>query len=281
MLQTTFWGYAALALLSTAGTVAAPTDRRAASESSIEASTQTSHGPLDSTESADATGYRYNNKVLLFRHGEKRSDTSIGLSEKGKKRAQCLRKKLGKKSRHNIGLILAEAYNPDTGKRRRPFDTVKGLAHDLGLKVDLSCEADDFECVSDRVEDYARSGGKGDIAICWKHSYLHKIARELGAKKTAPYPDDRYDIIWTLTRRRIVRKESEQCPGLDPVLRHDPDLEIDIGAEAGLDNDEEDEEDFVNDDDHEEEDEQDLEDLVEQYIRQAEEQINFGLAELD
>lgn len=36
--------------------------------------------------------YRYNNKVLLFRHGEKRSDSSIGLSVKGKKRAQCLRK---------------------------------------------------------------------------------------------------------------------------------------------------------------------------------------------
>ncbi|BGP57833.1 hypothetical protein JCM8202_002488 [Rhodotorula sphaerocarpa] len=211
--------------------------------------------------------YRYNNKVLLFRHGEKRSDSSIGLSVKGKKRAQCLRKKLGKQSRHNIGLILAEGFNPDTGKRRRPYDTVKHLARDLGLKVDVSCEVDDFDCVRERVEEYARSGGKGDIAVCWKHSYLHKIARELGAKKTAPYPDDRFDIIWTLTRRRIVRKESEQCPGLDPVVRHDPDLEIKEEADC------ESELAFSLEEDEPNEDE---EALMEGYLGQADEQISFG-----
>ncbi|KAG0663369.1 hypothetical protein C6P46_002708 [Rhodotorula mucilaginosa] len=266
-----FWSYTALAFLTAAGTFAAPTssaDRR------IEASS-TSNPDFDAN--IEATGYRYNNKILLFRHGEKRSDSSIGLSEKGKKRAQCLRKKLGKHSRHNIGLILAEAYNPSTGKRRRPYDTVKSLARDLGLKVDLSCEADDFECVSERVEEYAKRGGKGDVAICWKHSYLHKIARELGAKKTAPYPDDRYDIIWTLTRRRIVRKESEQCPGLDPVVRrHDPDLEVGIGEEAVVEEEEEEEE--------EAEDNESLEDLVfEEFVHGAEkeEQFSFGLNELD
>lgn len=176
----------------------------------------------------------------------------------------------------------------------------------MGLKVDLSCEADDFECVSERVEEYAKRGGKGDVAICWvglsralfsltqttvllcgelisshpprqKHSYLHKIARELGAKKTAPYPDDRYDIIWTLTRRRIVRKESEQCPGLDPVVRrHDPDLEVGIGEEAVVEEEEEEEE--------EAEDNESLEDLVfEEFVHGAEkeEQFSFGLNELD
>ena len=176
----------------------------------------------------------------------------------------------------------------------------------MSLKVDLSCEADDFECVSERVEEYAKKGGKGDVAICWvglsgvsfaqttvllcgelisshpprqKHSYLHKIARELGAKKTAPYPDDRYDIIWTLTRRRIVRKESEQCPGLDPVVRrHDPDLEIGIGIgeEAVVEEEEEEEE--------EAEDNESLEDLVfEEFVHGAEkaEQFSFGLNELD
>ena len=114
-----------------------------------------------------------------------------------------------------------------------------------------------------------------------KHSYLHKIARELGAKKTAPYPDDRYDIIWTLTRRRIVRKESEQCPGLDPVVRRhdDPDLEIgeEVAAAVGKEEEEEEEE-------AAEEDES-LEDLVyeEEYVHGAEEaeQFSFGLNDLD
>ncbi|GAA5984374.1 hypothetical protein JCM10908_003321 [Rhodotorula pacifica] len=273
-MHTSFLSYTALALLSTA-TLAAPATERAVSiqRASTSADRQVEAPYSDFKEDdVENTGYRYNNKVLLFRHGEKRSDSSIGLSLKGKKRAQCLRRKLGKKSRHNIGLILAEAYNPDTGKRRRPFDTVKSLAHDLGLKVDLSCEADDFQCVSERVVEYARNGGKGDIAICWKHSYLHKIARSLGAKKTSPYPDERYDIIWTLTRRRIVRKESEQCPGLDPVVRrHDPDLEID--AQAGV---EEEEDEREAEDEDGDEDEEDLEDLVQAYIQQTEEQLPFG-----
>lgn len=89
MLQTTFLGCAALALLST-GAVAAPTDR--AGRSSIEASTAARGVDSTNPGSAEPTRYRYSNKVLLFRHGEKRSDTSIGLSEKGKKRAQCLRR---------------------------------------------------------------------------------------------------------------------------------------------------------------------------------------------
>ncbi|BGP34866.1 hypothetical protein JCM10296v2_006690 [Rhodotorula toruloides] len=173
--------------------------------------------------------FAYDNKVLLFRHGEKKSDSSIGLSLKGKKRAKCLRSLLGRDSKHNVGLILAEKYNKDTGKRRRPYETVKGLAHDLGLEVDVSCEVDDVDCVARKIEKYAKSGGKGEVVICWKHSMLHKIARALGADDTSPYPDDRYDIIWTLTHRRIVKKEPERCPGLDPQKerKNDPDLEVD------------------------------------------------------
>ena len=92
MIPTSLWSYTALALLTAAGTLAAPTssaDPTGAGTSSIEAAAaSTSNTDAD----LEATGYRYNNKILLFRHGEKRSDSSIGLSEKGKKRAQCLRK---------------------------------------------------------------------------------------------------------------------------------------------------------------------------------------------
>lgn len=56
---------------------------------------------------------------------------------------------------------------------------------------------------------------------------LNTIAHELGAPKTKSYPDERYDIMWTLHHSRLISKESEHCPGLDPKGRkHDPDLEV-------------------------------------------------------
>ncbi|GAA5916813.1 hypothetical protein JCM5296_006099 [Sporobolomyces johnsonii] len=181
-----------------------------------------------SADTASPASARYHNKVLLLRHGEKGRNGETGLNIKGKKRAKCLKKFLGRQGRHHVGLILAEGYNPVTKKRRRPYETVKPLADELGLKVDTECEVDDAKCVRKKVERYAKEGGKGDVVICWKHSMLHVIAHELGAPKTSPYPDDRYDIMWTLHHNRIITKESEQCPGIDPPpTKHDPDLELD------------------------------------------------------
>lgn len=85
MIPTSLWSYTALALLTAASTLAAPTSGAGASPIEAAATSNTD-------AEIEASGYRYNNKILLFRHGEKRSDSSIGLSEKGKKRAQCLRK---------------------------------------------------------------------------------------------------------------------------------------------------------------------------------------------
>lgn len=66
-------------VLLAASTLAAPAD----------SATTPSDSTLDAPSSSSL--YRYDNKVLLFRHGEKKSDSSIGLSLKGKKRAKCLR----------------------------------------------------------------------------------------------------------------------------------------------------------------------------------------------
>ncbi|GAA5937213.1 hypothetical protein JCM1841_002328 [Sporobolomyces salmonicolor] len=181
-----------------------------------------------SADTASASSPRYHNKILLLRHGEKGRNGETGLNATGKKRAKCLKKVLGRKGPHHVGLILAEGYNPVTKKRRRPYETVKPLADELGLKVDTECEVDDAKCVRKKVERYAKEGGKGDVVICWKHSMLHVIAQELGAPKTSPYPDDRYDIMWTLHHHRIIAKERERCPGIDPPpSKHDPDVELD------------------------------------------------------
>lgn len=161
---------------------------------------------------------------------------------------------------------MAEEYDHKTHKRKRPYDTVKPIADKLGLKVDTSCEVDDAKCVRRKVERYARKGGKGNVVICWKHSMLHKIAHELGAKKTDKYPDDRYDIMWTLHHNRLIEKESEHCPGLDPKKssKHDPDLEIHPESSREEEDEDEDDEDL-----EEEEDELELDWLFGQGMDQV------------
>jgi hypothetical protein len=118
--------------------------------------------------------------VYLIRHGEKPEDDGVGLSEEGLQRAQCLRSVFGAGSVYNVGYIMAQEYKPSKysaslsnhvevtdqfcadGKRKRPYDTVVPLANDLGLTVDVSCDRDDNECVTDVVNGYE---GEGNILI--------------------------------------------------------------------------------------------------------------------
>ncbi|KOS46240.1 hypothetical protein ACN38_g2770 [Penicillium nordicum] len=153
--------------------------------------------------------------VYLIRHGEKPSDGGNGLNAQGLERAQCLREVFGKNSEYNITHIMAQTPKSN-GKRARPHDTVEPLAKDLGLTVDTSCGRDDPDCVKDVVDGY---DGKGlaNILICWEHDALTDIAETLGVKDAPSYPDDSFDIIWTLPGpyKEITAKTSEHCPGLD------------------------------------------------------------------
>ncbi|KAJ5720086.1 hypothetical protein N7493_006964 [Penicillium malachiteum] len=100
------------------------------------------------------------------------------------------------------------------GKRNRPYETVKPLAEDLSIKVDISCKRDDSECVKDTIDDY---DGEGNILICWEHHRMTDLVEELGYEDAPEYPDDRYDLIWTdpYPYTDITEIVSEKCPGLD------------------------------------------------------------------
>ncbi|KAL9058444.1 MAG: hypothetical protein Q9162_001739 [Coniocarpon cinnabarinum] len=150
--------------------------------------------------------------VYLIRHGEKPDDGN-GLTEQGEQRAQCLRTVFGASSAYDIGYIMAEQPKKD-GSRQRPLDTVQPLATDLNLNVDTSCDRDDADCVEDVVKSY---DGPGNVLICWEHKRLTDIAEALGDNDAPDYPDDRFDVIWTLPPdyQEITEEASEDCPGLD------------------------------------------------------------------
>lgn len=68
--------------------------------------------------------------------------------------------------------------------------------------------------------------GPGNVLVCWEHGQLAAIAAAIGVEKYAEktgltgkvkYPDDRFDLIWTVREPYVEVKSvvSEAVPGLD------------------------------------------------------------------
>ncbi|KAJ5973788.1 hypothetical protein N7481_010998 [Penicillium waksmanii] len=152
--------------------------------------------------------------VYLIRHAEKPADKADHrLTHKGKERAQCLRTVFGAESEYNIGYIIAPTVKKH-GKHSRPFETVRPLAKDLGLRVDTHCSRKSGACVADAIRDY---DGPGNILISWRHGTISDIQWFLGSEYPLEYPYDRYDLIWTFPYPYDVITEvrAEHCPGID------------------------------------------------------------------
>ncbi|KAF8862997.1 hypothetical protein BDZ45DRAFT_146727 [Acephala macrosclerotiorum] len=161
--------------------------------------------------------------IYLIRHGEKppklpNGEDANGLSAEGVERAQGLRKVFGKDSVYDIQHIIAEHPKKD-GSRDRPYETIKPLAGDLGIKVDKSIDRDDVKAAAEAAKSYA---GPGNVLVCWEHGELAKIVEELlkdgtGTKEKVTYPSDRFDIIWAVRKPYKVLEwvGSEDVPVLD------------------------------------------------------------------
>ncbi|RDW85142.1 hypothetical protein BP6252_02732 [Coleophoma cylindrospora] len=162
--------------------------------------------------------------IYLIRHGEKPpkkdGEDVNGLSSEGVKRADYLPQVFGKQSQYNIGYILAEHPKKD-GSRARPYETVLPLSKALDLQIDKDISRDD---VGDAAKKALAYQGPGNVLICWEHGELAKIAQALGVTGftgrpdcQVVYPDDRFDLIWTVSEpyTEISQVESEDVPGLD------------------------------------------------------------------
>ncbi|XRM41785.1 hypothetical protein ABZX51_005026 [Aspergillus tubingensis] len=152
--------------------------------------------------------------VYLIRHGEKPPDPGdSGLNADGFKRAECLREVFGVGSPYEIGHVMAPKINK-RGQHRRSYETVLPVAQDLGLSVDTSCKRNHVKCVAKRIKEFK---GTGNILISWRHGKMRQIVQELGYEDPPEYPDDRFDLIWTIPfpYDNITEIQSEECPELD------------------------------------------------------------------
>ncbi|KAE8352464.1 hypothetical protein BDV28DRAFT_135134 [Aspergillus coremiiformis] len=152
--------------------------------------------------------------VYLIRHGEKSGNPlDSGLNADGFKRAACIQGIFGADSHYKIGYIMAPHVNKK-GQHRRSYETVLPLATDLGLTIDTSCKRNHVHCVADKIADY---DGPGNILIAWRHGKMKKLVRALGYDDPPRYPDNRFDLVWTIPfpYNNITDIRSEECPGLD------------------------------------------------------------------
>lgn len=151
--------------------------------------------------------------VYLIRHGEKMENhpKRPGLSERGLRRARCLRSVFGPDGRA-IDFVLAQDFKPN-GKRRRPYETVKPLARALDIPLDHTCDRDDTQCIVGKIKRHADRNGE-NVLVVWEHARLTNIAKKLGISGLR-YPDDRYDVVFKIRNGKVHAIYSEECNGLD------------------------------------------------------------------
>lgn len=138
----------------------------------------------------------YPKQIILIRHGEKKDGNE--LDGKGEKRAKQLVDFFLYDSRTlNFGVpfaIYAMKPHDKTGSLR-PIETVTPLADKLGLKINKDYQKDDVKDLVKDMFDHSKYGGKL-IVVCWEHTLILSIVKELGID-TPPcpkeWPDDIFD----------------------------------------------------------------------------------------
>ena len=175
-------------------------------------------------------------EILLLRHAEKpgKADGGPGFTPNGREdpksltirgwqRAGALAVALAPTWSAGSDLprpdrIHASAFRAGGGHSRRPEQTVLPLAQKLSCSIDLTWalhQEDAFGAVLARQT--------GTVLVCWQHQGLAALARAIVAPQRIEelpadwvWPEDRYDVIWSLRRNEPDGKWHfrQRCPAL-------------------------------------------------------------------
>ena len=153
--------------------------------------------------------------VMVIRHAEKPDDDSgPGIDANGNEDESSLTEQGWDRARRLVDLfttapgvsqpgpvrpraIYAAGAN-DEGRGARTRETVLPLATELGIPLDTRFGKGDEEELVEHV-----IAQPGPTLISWQHSGIPTIAEAFPGVTPEPpseWPDDRFDVIWTLTR---------------------------------------------------------------------------------
>jgi len=151
---------------------------------------------------------------MIIRHGEKPDSSHPGVDASGNRDDSSLTE-IGWSRAHRLidifsspqdarrtGLtrptaIYAAGANAG-GEGLRTRETVQPLADSLGIRVNTTFGKGDEEALVKDV--LARPGA---TLICWQHGETRAIVKAFPAVTPNPpsaWPDNRFDVVWTLTR---------------------------------------------------------------------------------
>jgi hypothetical protein len=107
--------------------------------------------------------------------------------------------------------LIYAAAPTDDGDGTRTRETVRALAERLGVPVNTSFGKGDEAALAHRV-----AAEDVPVLICWQHGEIPAIADAFNPVSPTPpaqWPDDRFDMVWTLTPVRSSWK-FDQVPQL-------------------------------------------------------------------
>ncbi|MGG3891487.1 hypothetical protein [Metabacillus fastidiosus] len=142
-------------------------------------------------------------RIVIFRHAEKPElKQENGLTFKGKRRAELLSDLLIKYYPQIRALYAAGSGPGDLSERK--IETVIPLIIKELLYINQALAINTiylkYEIKQVAKEILTNPSFQGQtVLICWSHSYIPLLAKELGAKNVPPiWPAHRYDLLWEI-----------------------------------------------------------------------------------
>jgi len=142
--------------------------------------------------------------VFIIRHGEKPPEGN-GLNQQGWERAYALAPfflldpfvtQFG--SVKDNGALFAQKPGKSSTSSIRPIQTITPLSHASGNPVQSPYRKDDVQSMANLVLNNSNYNGKV-IVISWAHQAIASLAAALGVVNPPAYPEDRFDLIYSLT----------------------------------------------------------------------------------
>jgi broad specificity phosphatase PhoE len=151
---------------------------------------------------------------MIIRHGEKPDGSSPGVDPDGKPDDNSLTG-IGWNRAHRLVDLLAPTQGPprrglarptaiyaaganDKGEGERTRETVQPLAQKLGITVNTDFGKGDEKALVNTV-----TVRPGTTLISWQHGEIPALVAAFPSVTPAPpaqWPDDRFDVVWTLTK---------------------------------------------------------------------------------
>lgn len=152
--------------------------------------------------------------ILILRHAEKPSNHSNEhLSLTGFQRAAALSPYFQGNfpGTNHIFAAGVGLHSPS----HRPVETIKPLANALGKKIHDDYLKDDYLAMVSHIKSDSKYDGE-QIIICWEHTDIEGIASAFGATgvPSAPWPGDRFDLVWQLSYNGSMGYRLKQIPQL-------------------------------------------------------------------